>query len=96
MENKGPQAPAKAPIDDRYYKLLHELQAVDFVLVELNLYLDTHPSDVSAIAQYNQFAQKRMQLSRQYEELYGPLLNYGHSFSRSPFEWSQGPWPWQV
>ncbi|WP_199615227.1 spore coat protein CotJB [Paenibacillus alkalitolerans] len=86
----------KAPIDERYYKMLYELQTVDFVLVELNLYLDTHPYDQSAIEQYNQTAIQRAQLAQQFEALYGPLRNYGQSLTRSPFQWNQGPWPWQV
>ena len=28
-----------------YYQLMEQLQAVDFVLVELTLYLDTHNED---------------------------------------------------
>lgn len=83
-------------IDEQYYKLLHELQAIDFVLVELNLYLDTHPHDMQAVQQYNQFVQKRYELASQYEMAYGPLMNFGHSFSKHPWQWNDTPWPWQV
>ena len=31
-------------------KLLKEISLVDFAIVELNLYLDTHPDDVDAVA----------------------------------------------
>ncbi|WP_301539630.1 spore coat protein CotJB [Paenibacillus sp. NEAU-GSW1] len=83
-------------MDEEFYKLLHELQAVDFVLVELNLYLDTHPNDFNAIQQYNHCAQVRQQLAHQYEMRYGPLNNFGHSFSGAPWQWNDTPWPWQV
>lgn len=83
-------------LDADYYKLLHALQAVDFVLVELNLYLDTHPNDLRAIEQYNGFAQKRKELAQKYESSYGPLMHFGHSYSRQPWEWKEAPWPWQV
>ncbi|MNZ82616.1 CotJB protein [compost metagenome] len=86
----------KIKLDDQYYKLLHELQAVDFVLVELNLYLDTHPMDEAAIQQYNQYAQLRMEIAKRYESMYGPLKNFGQSFSGKPFSWVEPPWPWQV
>jgi spore coat protein JB len=82
--------------DEKYYKLLQELQELDFVLVELTLYLDTHPNDLEAIKQFNQFAQKRQQKARAFELEYGPLLQFGHSFSRYPWEWKEAPWPWQV
>ncbi|MBO2942465.1 spore coat protein CotJB [Paenibacillus sp. F411] len=89
----GPQT---QPGDACYYEMLEQLQAVDFVLLELNLYLDTHPGDLKSIEQYNKMAQERMILARRFEELYGPLTHYGHSFSRYPFQWPQAPWPWQV
>lgn len=84
------------PLNEAYYKLLHDLQSVDFVLVELNLYLDTHPGDEAAIIQYNQFAELRKRIAAQYESQYGPLMNFGHSYSKSPFQWKEAPWPWQV
>lgn len=83
-------------VDERYYFLLQEIQSLDFVLVELTLYLDTHPNDVQAIQQFNQTAQKRHELACVYEAEYGPLLQFGHSYSRSPWDWADSPWPWQV
>ena len=83
-------------LDDAYYRLLHELQSVDFVLVELNLYLDTHPNDTAAIQQYNQFAELRHRIAQEYEKHYGPLRNFGQSLSPSPWAWNDAPWPWQV
>lgn len=84
------------PMDQQYYVLLEELQAIDFVLVELTLYLDTHPLDENALKQYNQFALKRRGVAAEFEQRYGPLLQYGHSFSQYPWQWDQPPWPWQV
>ncbi|WP_019536013.1 spore coat protein CotJB [Paenibacillus ginsengihumi] len=81
---------------ESYYTKLEELQAIDFVLVELTLYLDTHPTDVQALQQYNQFAQHRMHLAQQFEAEFGPLMHFGHSFSRHPWQWWEPPWPWQV
>jgi spore coat protein JB len=85
-------------LPEKYYTLLHELQALDFVLVELTLYLDTHPQDQQAIQQFNQFTQQRMQVAHQFQLEFGPLTQYGHSFgfSKHPWQWSEGPWPWQV
>ncbi|WP_152970740.1 spore coat protein CotJB [Bacillus sp. FJAT-28004] len=83
-------------LNEEYYKLLHDLQAVDFVLVELNLYLDTHPTDSNAIQQYNQFAKLRQPIVQQYESKYGPLKHFGQSYSSDPWSWNDTPWPWQV
>lgn len=83
-------------LDEQYYRRLRELQEVDFALVELSLYLDTHPSDQQALQQFNQLAQQRQKLAKQFELEYGPLMQFGHSFSRYPWQWVETPWPWQV
>ncbi|OGX68639.1 MAG: cotJB protein [Paenibacillus sp. RIFOXYA1_FULL_44_5] len=83
-------------LDDQYYQLLNDLQTLDFVLFELDLYLDTHPDDLQSIKEYNQFAQKRKQVAGQFEHLYGPLLHGGQSYSHHPWSWVEAPWPWQV
>lgn len=83
-------------LPEEYYCMLKELQEIDFVIVELNLYLDTHPMDHLALQQFNQMAQKRQLLAGQFELKYGPLMNFGHSYSRSPWQWNDAPWPWQV
>lgn len=79
-----------------YYRQLEQLQTLDFVLVELTLYLDTHPTDSAALQQFNQTAQQRQQLAGIFEQQFGPLLQFGLSFSRDPWQWVQTPWPWQV
>lgn len=83
-------------LPEHYYSKLQELQAVDFVLIELTLYLDTHPQDHQALHQYNQCAQNRMQLAHQFEMEFGPLKSYGQGFSKQPWQWIDSPWPWQV
>lgn len=83
-------------LDANYYAKLLELQQLDFALVELNLYLDTHPNDMQAVTQYNQLAQKRQQCAYHFEHQYGPLMNFGHSYSKFPWQWAESPWPWQV
>ncbi len=79
-----------------YYQLLEQLQAVDFVLVELTLYLDTHPQDHDSINQFNQFAQERRRLKKLIESQFGPLMQFGNSYSGYPWNWNDEPWPWQV
>lgn len=83
-------------VPEEYYQLMEQLQAVDFVLVELTLYLDTHPDDVEAINQFNHYAKERKQLKKVFESQFGPLLQYGNSYSNYPWNWNDSPWPWQV
>jgi spore coat protein JB len=79
-----------------FYTTMEQLQAVDFVLVELTLYLDTHPDDFEAINQFNQFAKERKRLKKIIESNYGPLMQYGNSYSGYPWNWNDAPWPWQL
>ncbi len=81
---------------EAYCRDLFELQKTDFALVELTLYLDTHPTDMQAVQQFNQLSQIRRQIAHDFELKYGPLLQFGHSFSRFPWQWNDTPWPWQV
>jgi spore coat protein JB len=84
------------PLPPHYYTQLKELQAVDFVIVELTLYLDTHPDDHQAIEQYNRFVHHRMQIAQPFQAEFGPLTSFGYSFSQAPWQWKETPWPWQV
>ncbi|GGE19103.1 spore coat protein CotJB [Marinithermofilum abyssi] len=77
-----------------YYRMLGELQAIDFVILELNLYLDTHPDDPQARQQYDEYSRVRKQLKERFEDAFGPLNNYGASPTFG--NWSSSPWPWQV
>ncbi|WP_067619769.1 spore coat protein CotJB [Alicyclobacillus acidiphilus] len=80
-----------------YYQYLQELQAVDFVLCELTLYLDTHPDDQQALAQFGQYQKRKHNLMAQFESAFGPLHEFGVSpISGNTWTWSQTPWPWQV
>ncbi len=83
-------------LPQEYYKQLEEIQAADFVLIELTLYLDTHPTDAQAIQQYNQYAHYSKQLKEKFESAFGPLQQ--GSLNRTPefWTWKSGPWPWQV
>lgn len=79
-----------------YFELVKEMQIVDFVLVELTLYLDTHPYDQEAVQQYNEYAHKSMLLKNKFTQRYGPLYHFGNDYSTYPWTWGDAPWPWQV
>lgn len=79
-----------------YYQLMEQLQTVDFVLVELTLYLDTHPDDTEAVDQFNQYAKERRRIKKLFESQFGPLIQFGNSYSGYPWNWKDSPWPWQV
>ena len=78
-----------------YYKMLEELQAIDFTLFELNLDHDTHPGDHAALNQYNSLSLQRNHMRKKFEAKFGPLTNFGNT-PMGNHRWSEGPWPWEV
>ncbi|WHP43770.1 spore coat protein CotJB [Lysinibacillus capsici] len=72
---------------------MEEIQAIDFVIAELNLYLDTHPNNFDAIQQFNENTEKSMILKVNFEQKFRPLMNFGISNSVYPFKWVDTPWP---
>ena len=75
--------------------LLLNIMKHDFILVDLQLYLDNHPNCAAALEDFNQFSHISMELKEQYHQLYGPLLNFGYMDSESPWQWIDEPWPWE-
>jgi spore coat protein JB len=77
-------------------EMLKELQELSFVALEFNLYLDTHPCDRRALAEYNCFTQAYQAAKMRYERMYGPITNFGYAPSQYPWQWIETPWPWQI
>lgn len=75
-------------------KLLREIKETDFVLTELNLFLDTHPDHSEALKMYSAYEKKSKKLKAEYTRLYGPLTPSVND-NTTTWEWIQGPWPWE-
>lgn len=73
---------------------LAELQALEFVLVELGLYLDTHQGDAEAFSLYQQYAALEKEGREKYESMYGPLFQRSAANAKTWSAWIQDPWPW--
>ena len=54
-------------------KLLHDIGVLDFVVIELSLYLDTHPTDRNAMEYYNHYNRMTNQAKKEYSQKFGPL-----------------------
>lgn len=76
--------------------LYHMLMAIDFALIDLMMYLDTHPCDCGSRKLANEYAEKLCEIKKKYERKYGPLT--ASSSARDcddKWEWICGPWPWE-
>lgn len=72
---------------------LAELQALEFVVLELGIYLDTHPNDAEAFALFKQYTAMEKAARAAYESRFGPLTK-GSAATGDRYRWLQDPWPW--
>ena len=72
--------------------LLRCIQEHKIVLVELSLFLDTHPCDERALKMQNEHARAYKEAKEKYEKLYGPLTRY---YPMSKWKWVSQSWPWE-
>ena len=92
----GLNLPFKAKIDARDVVNcpLSELQALQFVLQELALYLDTHQDDSEAFALFQQYAALEKAGREKYESMYGPVTLFATAAQKNWNGWVMDPWPW--
>ena len=75
-------------------RLMRRISAIDFAIVELHLFLDTHPNDAAIKARLNDYTKKSDELRNEYEEKYGPIQP--NSTDTNRFAWISNPWPWDI
>ena len=73
----------------------NQLQTLAFVLQELALYLDTHPEDMQALAQYREYQQRYDESLMEYSKDHGPMTHYT-PVTAETYTWLKDPWPWDI
>ncbi|MCH5304338.1 MAG: spore coat protein CotJB [Ruminococcus sp.] len=73
--------------------LLKQLSSYQFLIDDLQLYLDTHPNDEKTIKKMNEYTAKMIPMREKFEKLYGPLTT-GED-SKNSWIWVNAPWPWE-
>ena len=84
---------SKVKPTDVVQSALNELQALEFVLVELGLYLDTHQDDAEAFTLFQQYNELYQKARDAYVARYGPLMLTDASKDKT-YTWLKDPWPW--
>ncbi|MEA4815445.1 hypothetical protein SDC9_210273 [bioreactor metagenome] len=76
--------------------LLSRLTALDFMAVDIALFLNTHPEKMEAIKFYNRIIMMADTLREEYEKSYGPLCSFrSYAQNENKWDWINNPWPWQ-
>lgn len=76
-------------------KLLKEISMVDFVIVEMTEYLDTHPYDTQAIEYFNFYSRMKNQMLKEFAEKYWPLTLSTAENTGSEWAWGLQNPPWE-
>ena len=71
-------------------EMAKKIKCLDFAVIELSLYLDTHPDDQKALCLHRKYAKEVKELKDDYQKVYGPLtINY----PCNKWRWLEEPWP---
>lgn len=77
-------------------KLARKIHAYDFAILEIGLYLDTHPCDAAALQKRCELKEQRAALVAEYESLYGTYVVTARDVQTDDcWAWINGPWPWE-
>ena len=86
MNNKN------CPRDCKREEMMMKIRELDFAIIELGLYLDTHPEDRRALCLHNTYAREVKDLKDKYQKVYGPLTM---DYPCNKWRWLEAPWPWE-
>lgn len=75
-------------------RMLNDIRIVDFVLVDLSEYLDTHPFDQEAMKYFNHYSRIKNKMSRDFSMKYFPLTT-DMAESSKEWRWGAAPLPWE-
>lgn len=73
-------------------EMMMQIRELDFAIIELALYLDTHPDDQKALCLHREYCKKVKDLKDKYQKVYGPLTIY---YPCNKWRWLEEPWPWE-
>lgn len=73
-------------------EMLERIKCLNFAIIELGLYLDTHPEDERALCLHRKYTKEYRELTDKYQKVYGPLTI---KFPCNKWRWLEEPWPWE-
>ena len=73
-------------------EMIEQIKSLDFAIIELGLYLDTHPDDQRALCMHREYCKQVKDLKDKYQKIYGPLTIF---YPCNKWRWLEEPWPWE-
>ena len=77
-------------------ELLKRLSILDFMLIDLGLYLNVNPNDQKALSVHATVARDADKMRQAYEAEFGPLCNRNENIAGHQWDWISDPWPWEA
>ena len=74
--------------------LMKLIQSTNFAVIEMALYLDTHPNCSCALETYHDYKKTLKKAVEIFERRFEPLTIYG-AHRKEEWNWVNEPWPWQ-
>ena len=78
--------------DCRRREMMMKIRELNFAVIELGLYLDTHEEDRKALCLHNHYSNELKELKDKYQKMYGPLTM---DYPCNKWRWLEEPWPWE-
>ena len=79
-------------------QMLEWVQALCFVVVDMKLYLDTHPDCPNGLALFYQLLDQRLSLLSEFADQFYPLTQTSMitgNYNQNIYGWGEGPMPWE-
>ena len=76
-------------------ELMDKINCYSFAMNEANLFLDTHPFDMEALAYFQKYRDLRVEAVKEYAKYYAPLAIDYAVCDKTPWSWVNEPWPWE-
>ena len=71
-------------------EMMERIKGLNFAIIELGLYLDTHNDDEKALCLHRKYCKEYRELTDKYQKVYGPLTIH---FPCNKWRWIEEPWP---
>lgn len=72
--------------------MMKQIKCLNFAVVELAEYLDTHPDDRKALCLHKEYCNQLENIKIKYQRAFGPL---SINCPCDKWRWLEEPWPWE-
>lgn len=80
--------------EDTQQNMLNTIMQYQVAILDLALFLDTHPNDPMALYRHKAYSAQLSKMLDEYETLFGPMNNYSVE-TGDTWRYVNGPWPWE-